>query len=201
MPRPSAAAGGIGGLLAGLTMLAGVMTARSLTRSLFRWLTSDRPGRTPRVDPKAVEVGHETREVRPWVVILGGVLVVVGVTVAVGVATWFQAAKLDRPLALNPPPGLSTPAAPPPPPAPRLEEVPGEQLRQLRAAEDQILNGAAWVDRSAGIARIPIDRAEDLLLQQGVPARSAEEASQFRDATDTAPSGASSGRLPERRTP
>jgi hypothetical protein len=33
------------------------------------------------------------------------------------------------------------------------------------------LNSYGWIDRSNGIVRIPIDRAMDLILQRGLPAR------------------------------
>lgn len=41
----------------------------------------------------------------------------------------------------------------------------------LYAAENKKLNSYGWVDRSNGIVHIPIDRAMDLLLQRGLPAR------------------------------
>ena len=64
------------------------------------------------------------------------------------------------------------------PPEPRLQGAPGhevepiQELKDLRAAEDALLNSYGWVDRNAGITRIPIERAMDKLLQQGLPVRS-----------------------------
>jgi hypothetical protein len=57
------------------------------------------------------------------------------------------------------------------PPEPRLQVNPKEDLRQLRAAEDAVLNGYRWVDRNAGIVRIPIDEAIRLTLERGLPSR------------------------------
>jgi len=54
-------------------------------------------------------------------------------------------------------------------PQPRLLIKPGASLAELRAAEDADLNSYGWVDRNAGIARIPIDRAMQLLLEHGLP--------------------------------
>jgi hypothetical protein len=51
--------------------------------------------------------------------------------------------------------------------APRL-------LRDMRQQEDQTLNTSGWVDRSRGIVRIPIDRAMDLIIQRGLPAKISE---------------------------
>jgi hypothetical protein len=55
------------------------------------------------------------------------------------------------------------------PPEPRIEVAPFEQLQQLRAREDHILNSYAWVDKNAGTVRVPIDRAIDLLAAKGLP--------------------------------
>ena len=40
-------------------------------------------------------------------------------------------------------------------------------LRELREAESNILDHYGWVDRSAGVVRIPIARAIDLLAARG----------------------------------
>lgn len=57
------------------------------------------------------------------------------------------------------------------PPEPRLQTNPRQDLRDLRAQEDDLLNGYHWVDRNAGVVHIPIDRAMKLTLQRGLPAR------------------------------
>jgi hypothetical protein len=57
------------------------------------------------------------------------------------------------------------------PPEPRLQTNPREDLREMRAAEDETLTSYGWVDRSNGIVRIPIDEAMKLVVQRGLPAR------------------------------
>lgn len=42
-------------------------------------------------------------------------------------------------------------------------------LRELRQSEQQRLTNYQWIDEPAGIARIPIDRAMDILAKQGLP--------------------------------
>jgi hypothetical protein len=54
-------------------------------------------------------------------------------------------------------------------PQPRLLINPGASLKQVRTAEDADLNSYGWVDRTSGIARIPIHRAMQLLLERGLP--------------------------------
>jgi hypothetical protein len=58
------------------------------------------------------------------------------------------------------------------PPEPRLQITPAQDLQQMRAAEDALLNTYGWVDREAGIVRLPIDRAIQLLAERGLPAQS-----------------------------
>ena len=57
------------------------------------------------------------------------------------------------------------------PPAPRLQVQPVQELRQLREGENEKLNSYGWVDQKAGMARIPVDRAMELLLAKGLPVR------------------------------
>lgn len=59
------------------------------------------------------------------------------------------------------------------PPEPRLQTNPKQDLRDLRAIEDQILNGYRWIDRNAGVVGIPVSEAMKLTLQRGLPARPA----------------------------
>jgi hypothetical protein len=61
-------------------------------------------------------------------------------------------------------------------PQPRLEVDAPSQLREMRAGEDARLSSYGWVDKDAGIVRIPIDRAMEILASQGLPARKTEPA-------------------------
>jgi hypothetical protein len=55
------------------------------------------------------------------------------------------------------------------PPEPRIEVAPYEQLQQLRAKEDRVLNTYALIDKDSGRVRVPIGRAIDLLAAKGLP--------------------------------
>jgi hypothetical protein len=197
LPETAARSGGIGALVRGLLLLAGLVAIRPLFRRLTgrgpKTPRTPRPPRDPRVDSLAVAAGHETRDVPLVPIILGVVALLVMMGTVLVSSTWLAGAWIGHPLALDRPSGLATPAVPPPPPEPRLEEEPGAQLRQVRAAEDAVLNGTAWVDRQAGVARIPIDRAIDILAANPPPARSADEANQYPDEM-ARPSAANSGR-------
>lgn len=53
------------------------------------------------------------------------------------------------------------------PPEPRLTAKPYEELQNLRSHEDQVLNHYGWQDQKNGIVHIPIDKAMDMVAQQG----------------------------------
>jgi hypothetical protein len=54
-------------------------------------------------------------------------------------------------------------------PAPELQQAPITEMVALRASEEAALNRCDWIDRKAGIIRIPVQRAMELTLQRGLP--------------------------------
>jgi hypothetical protein len=76
-------------------------------------------------------------------------------------------------------------------PSPQLEVDERTQLNQIRLDEEETLASYGYIDQKAGIVRIPIERAMDLIAQRGLPARSqsnaAEAASTALNATAKAP--------------
>ena len=61
------------------------------------------------------------------------------------------------------------------PPEPRLQTDPRQDLLNFRRQEDEILNSYGWVDKNAGIVRIPILQAMKMTLERGLPARQAQK--------------------------
>lgn len=59
--------------------------------------------------------------------------------------------------------------AQPLPPEPRLQIDPEADLKAVEQGWAERLNGYAWVDRRRGLARIPIDRAMQIMLRRGFP--------------------------------
>ena len=57
------------------------------------------------------------------------------------------------------------------PPEPRLQTNPRQDLQELRAHEDEMLTTYGWVDRNAGVVRIPISEAMKLTVERGLPVR------------------------------
>jgi len=61
------------------------------------------------------------------------------------------------------------------PPEPRLQTNPRQDLTDLRRREDALLGSYGWVDKNAGVVRIPIGEAMRLTLERGLPARQTEK--------------------------
>ncbi len=59
-------------------------------------------------------------------------------------------------------------------PEPRLEEDERRQLNAVRLEEERRLDSYGWVDEKAGTIHIPIERAMQLVAQQGLPVQPAE---------------------------
>jgi hypothetical protein len=57
------------------------------------------------------------------------------------------------------------------PPKPRLEVYEHVDLEHKLQADQNVLNSYGWVDRKAGVVRIPIGRAIQLMAERGLPAR------------------------------
>jgi hypothetical protein len=57
------------------------------------------------------------------------------------------------------------------PPELRLQTTAPLDLKHYRDEQDKILAGYGWVDPHAGVVRIPVERAMELMLQKGYPAR------------------------------
>jgi len=56
-------------------------------------------------------------------------------------------------------------------PQPQLETNERTELNKIRLREEDALATYDYIDKNAGIVRIPIDRAMDLIAQRGLPVR------------------------------
>ena len=123
------------------------------------------PGRGP---------GHETRDVNfRWLGILASWLAVL--LVVVGLLMWwmFRHLAASESASQPPPVTLTAHSRDQLPPEPRLQQDPLAELRELHAEEDAILGSYGWVDQQKRIVRIPIERAMEILVERGLPARQA----------------------------
>jgi hypothetical protein len=75
--------------------------------------------------------------------------------------------------------------------APGLQLEPWTDLKKFRAEQLAHLHGYGWVDPPGGVARIPIDKAKELLLKKGLPVR--PELADALEGTSVASGGESNG--------
>jgi len=123
------------------------------------------------IDPP---VGHELSDLRPGYIALFGIAltaVIVAAAVITSLLIHFKAAEHSR--QETPVPRLAQEREATP--GPRLQVDANKDLRQMRAGEEAVLNSYDWVDKDAGIVRIPIQRAMEILTKQGLPARKQEQ--------------------------
>jgi hypothetical protein len=100
-------------------------------------------------------------------------LILVGLTggVLLGMS-WLFTLATARQARLDSPPAPMAQTASSLPPLPRLQVNPAQELRDIRAQEEALLQSYGWVDQSTGTVRIPIDRAMELLVTRGLPGSS-----------------------------
>jgi hypothetical protein len=120
----------------------------------------------------APEAGHETSDVSIGGIVKFGIGLAAA-TIAIHLAVWGffrflekRERREDRAEAVSPMVSASLRRTPP---EPRLEPDPLAPRLRMRAREDAVLTTYGWVDRSAGVARIPIERAMELLAEKGLP--------------------------------
>lgn len=120
-----------------------------------------------------LSLGHEERDVhaRPIVLAVAGLVAIsvaafLAMQLLFNVLASYQARQSTAPSPLAGEYGLKEP------PEPRLQVAPKQDLDALRARDASFLEHYAWVDRDAGVVRIPIGRAIEVLAARGLPARS-----------------------------
>ena len=73
-------------------------------------------------------------------------------------------------------------------PTPRLQTDDGnEEIAEMHAREDLLLNNYSWVDRTSGKVRIPITRAMQIIAEHGLPVAPQEEQTEPLMAGDRVP--------------
>ena len=123
----------------------------------------------PQVNP---EVHHESSDVNIRAIFgFGAALIVVAAVVHLLIYVLFGYFDSREGLPVVAEYPLATTESHRVPPEPRLQTNPRQDLADLRAKEDEQLGSYGWVDRNAGVVRIPIDAAIKLTLERGLPSR------------------------------
>ncbi len=100
-----------------------------------------------------------------WMAVVLAVTTVASQIFIYGVLHFLQA-RADQDDAARSP--MAAVAGQPPPPPNLLTNEP-LNLESFRANEDKVLDTYGWMDQNAGVVRIPVDRAKELLLERGFP--------------------------------
>ena len=121
------------------------------------------------VDPAIIAAGHEPSEVGIKRIFLFGVgLIVSAIIIQVtlgGIMAFFTTEEKTlgaaRPTSFDQDKGQFPP--------PNLQVHDAYDMVQFRKSERATLEGYGWVDEKAGVARIPLERAMNLLVERGLP--------------------------------
>jgi hypothetical protein len=114
--------------------------------------------------------GHEAGDVRVRPLLVSLALLAAGCTGALLLMRWtfdlFEAAARakDRP-------GHPLAEEHQRPPGPRLQADPQAENAAWEAQQREALTSYGWLDRDGGLVRLPVERALELVLQEGLPAR------------------------------
>lgn len=131
-------------------------------------MKTDETGRY--AEPHDAGGGYELSDLSPKNIALFGVTlaVLIALVLAVCIGLFKYATALHTKGQTPPSPLAQTRE---PSTEPRLQVHAARDLREMRDAEDQALQSYGWIDKEAGIVRIPVDRAMELLAQKGLPSR------------------------------
>ncbi len=116
--------------------------------------------------------GYEPSDLKPRTIAIFGLSLALVVAACLIVAAWmfgfFAARRAEEDVLPSPLARVEVPAGP------VLQVYAPGDLARLRAEEDKILSTYGWVDRGAGIVRIPVDQAMQLLVERGPKAPTAK---------------------------
>jgi hypothetical protein len=122
---------------------------------------------------ESVRAGHEVRDVNIRVLLWLGAAVAGVIVVVLLVVAWL-ASGLES-LARSADPQLSPLAeTAPTSAAPRLQDTPVRDYQEFRRQQKNALHSYGWVDRKEKIVHLPIARAKELILKEGLPEPKAE---------------------------
>jgi hypothetical protein len=126
---------------------------------------------TKRTAPSPKATGHETKDASVRGILFTGLGLLIAAAIALSIVYGIFQYLSTQPVTTAPPNPMAETSVQQFPPEPRIEEHPAVEIQQLHAKEDSLLSTYGWTDKTAGVVRIPIDRAIDLELQREFPVR------------------------------
>jgi len=133
------------------------------------------PGHHPSAEDEYLvqppQSAHEHSDANVWIIVKFGLwLAISAVVISVGMGFLFglfvkqgEETNPQFPLAVGQEQRL--------PAAPRLQQFPGNEFYQFRQHEEAILQEYGYVNKDAGVVRMPIAEAMRRVLESGLPAR------------------------------
>ena len=123
----------------------------------------------PQGSPSGLQTGHEESSVSPRALVIGALILVATVVVCqVALGLWMRdfEKKEERVDAAFP---ARTEIQVDQFPQPRLQSNPTIDMAEVTKEERALIGSYGWVDQKKGIARIPVNRAMEILAQKGLP--------------------------------
>ncbi|HEY8668704.1 MAG TPA: hypothetical protein VIL86_18800 [Tepidisphaeraceae bacterium] len=132
------------------------------------------------VSPEAIARRHEPTDVRirPFIIFVSFFLLS---AVVIHLLLWWMTGTYVSNEKLRDPERSPVAETLPAPPAPNLQPSimhntsPYQDLAEMRQRDENRLRSYGWIDATAGVAHIPIDRAMDLVIERGLPAAPATQ--------------------------
>jgi len=171
------------------------------------------PGHHPSAEDEYLvqppDAAHEHSDANVWIIIKFGLwLAVSAIVVHIGLGFLFglfvkqsEQASQEYPLAVGQERQL--------PAGPRLQQFPANEYFDFRTHEEAILQNYGYVNKDAGVVRMPIAEAMRRVVESGLPARAQQTAAPNQPAGDTTtqqtqtlglmPADSSAGRTMEKR--
>jgi hypothetical protein len=102
---------------------------------------------------------------------------VVAVTLLSLVVMWWMSTSFKRQEEAkdHPPSPIAEATLDPIPPGPRLQATPPRDMDELRNLDREALTTYGWVDKSGGVARIPVERAIQILADEAAKSHPGEK--------------------------
>ncbi|MFN8443028.1 MAG: hypothetical protein U0175_19790 [Caldilineaceae bacterium] len=126
-----------------------------------------------RVATQSVERENEVNDLNLRAIVLFTLGLLVIIVVALLVLRWLVGAWSGEKLStqIQVPPALATPPAVP---GPGIRAVPYAELQRVLTTQEERLSSYGWVDKNRGVVHVPIERAMQLLLNEGLPSQNVD---------------------------
>jgi hypothetical protein len=136
----------------------------------------------PRADAAHAQSRHDIDDLNVWAIVKFAIgILILGVVSYIVLYGMLRLFEHERQAAQAPAPPMARGEQDRLPPSPRLQMMPGSpsefkspdyEMTLMREDEEKKLTTYGWVNKDAGVARIPIDEAMKKLLEKGLPSRS-----------------------------